>query len=331
MDIMEFCQKVKKNLAADMGEGTVLSVKQITKNNGVMLHGITVSRDGMNVSPNIYMDALYKAYENGETFRAVMDEVRKLYRESKVEASVDMSFFLDYEKMKDKVVYKVIGYERNKELLRQVPHVLFLDMALVFYCHVPQKELGSATILVYNSHLKMWGITKEHLYWDAQKNTPQILPARILSMEDMMKEVCSMDITELGEPAEKRKKNAAEEQRSEQMKNMGKTEEESASDSGFRMGGRMFVLGNEKKLFGAAAMFYRGVVEEFSDEIGKSLFILPSSLHEVILVPDDGFQEAEELWRMVCEINETQVEPEDVLTDSVYYFSRKCKKIKKLF
>lgn len=322
MDIMEFCQKVKKSLAEDMEAGTALSVKKITKNNGVVLHGITVSRDGRNVSPHIYMDGLYKAYENGETFRSVMDEVRKLYRESKVETSVDMSFFLDYEKMKDKVVYKAVGYERNKELLRQVPHVLFLDMALVFYCHVPQKELGSATILVYNSHLKMWGITKEHLYWDAQKNTPRILPAKILSMEDMMKEICSMDITgrpEAGNPAEN------------PWEDMEKEEEESVLDSGFRKGGRMFVLGNEKKLFGAAAMFYRGVVEEFSDEIGKSLFILPSSLHEVILVPDDGFQEAEELWKMVCEINETQVEPEDVLTDSIYYFSRKCKKIKKLF
>lgn len=314
MEIMEFCQKVKKSLAEEIGEGITLSVKQITKNNGVVLHGITISRDGMNVSPNIYMDGLYAAYEEGETFRAVMDEVRKIYMESKVEASVDMSFFLDYEKMKEKVVYKAIGYGRNKELLRQIPHILFLDMALVFYCHVPQKELGNATILVYNSHLKMWGVTKERLYWDAQNNTPRILPARILSMEDMMKEICSVD--RIGE---------------ETLEDMEKAEEENVPDIGFGKGGKMFVLGNEKKLFGAAVMFYRDAIEEFSDEMGKSLFILPSSVHEVILVPDDGLQEAEELWKMVCEINATQVEPEDVLTDSLYYFSRKCKKIKKLF
>ena len=314
MEIMDFCQKVKKNLAEEIGEEMTLSVKQITKNNGVVLHGITVSKDGMNISPNIYMDGLYAAYEEGETFRAVMDKVRRIYKESKPEASVDMSFFLEYEKMKEKVVFKAVGYARNKELLRQIPHILFLDMALVFYCHVPQKELDSATILVYNSHLKMWGVTKERLYWDAQKNTPRILPARILSMEEMMKEICSVD--EIGEGT---------------MEDMEQTAEGNAPDSGFGKGGRMFVLGNEKKLFGAAAMFYRDTIEEFSDEMGKSIFILPSSVHEVILVPDDGLQEPEELWKMVCEINETQVEPEDVLTDSVYYFSRKCKKIKKLF
>ena len=304
----------KKNLAEEIGEEITLSVKQITKNNGVVLHGITVSKDGMNISPNIYMDGLYAAYEEGETFRAVMDKVRRIYKESKPEASVEMSFFLDYEKMKEKVVFKAVGYARNKELLRQIPHILFLDMALVFYCHVPQKELDSATILVYNSHLKMWGVTKERLYWDAQKNTPRILPARILSMEEMMKEICSVD--EIGEGT---------------MEDMEQTAEGNAPDSGFGKGGRMFVLGNERKLFGAAAMFYRDTIEEFSDEMGKSIFILPSSVHEVILVPDDGLQEPEELWKMVCEINETQVEPEDVLTDSVYYFSRKCKKIKKLF
>lgn len=311
MEIMDFCQKVKRSLAAEIEEGITVSVKQIIKNNGVVLHSITVSKTGMNISPNIYLDGLYAAYEEGETFRAIMNEVRKLYEESKIKSSIDMSFFLDYEKMKERVVYKVIGYERNKELLSQVPHVLFLDMALVFYCHVPQKELGCATILIYNSHLKMWKVTKERLYWDAQRNTPYILPPRIISIEKMMKEIF------FGCPIK-----GISEETGEGGQDMASKLEES---------GRMYVLGNEKKLFGAATIFYNGVLEEFSDKMNRSLFILPSSLHEVILVPDDGLQEPEELWKMVCEINETQVEPEEVLTDSLYYFSRKCKKIKKLF
>ena len=179
MEIMEFCQKVKRSLAAESEEGIKISVKEITKNNGIILHSITISKTGMNISPNIYLDGLYDAYESGRTFRSVMNEVRKIYEESKMESSIDMSFFMDYEKMKEKVVYKVIGYERNKELLRQIPHILFLDMALVFYCYVPKKELDCATILIYDSHLKMWGISKERLYWDAQRNTPHFLPPRI--------------------------------------------------------------------------------------------------------------------------------------------------------
>ena len=308
MEIMEFCQKVKRNLMKDMEEGVKVSVKQVTKNNGVMLHSVTVSRRGTNISPNIYLDGLYAAYEQGETFHRVMGEVRRIYEESKVETSIDMGFFLDYEKMKEKVVYKVIGYERNKELLSKIPHILFLDMALVFYCHAPQKELGCATILIYNSHLKMWGISKEHLYWDARKNAQSILPAKILSMEEIMKAVFLSGLIQ--------------EDQEEEMEGNEERQKESS---------RMYVLGNERKLFGAAAMFYDGVLEEFSDKIKKSFFILPSSVHEVILLPDDGTRKAEDLWEMVCEINATQVEPEEVLTNAVYYFSIKCKKIKKLF
>ena len=95
--------------------------------------------------------------------------------------------------------------------------------------------------------------------------------------------------------------------------------------------GKMYVLGNRMKLFGAAVLLYDGLLEKIADQIKKNFFILPSSIHEVILIPDDEDQEAEELWKMVCEINATQVEPEEVLTDSVYYFSRKNKKIEKLF
>ena len=75
--------------------------------------------------------------------------LRRIYEESKVETSIDMGFFLDYEKMKEKVVYKVIGYERNKELLSKIPHILFLDMALVFYCHAPQ---SGSTCVALISH-----------------------------------------------------------------------------------------------------------------------------------------------------------------------------------
>ena len=202
MEIMEFCQKVKRSLAAESEEGIKISVKEITKNNGIILHSITISKTGMNISPNIYLDGLYDAYESGRTFRSVMNEVRKIYEESKMESSIDMSFFMDYEKMKEKVVYKVIGYERNKELLRQIPHILFLDMALVFYCYVPKKELDCATILIYDSHLKMWGISKERLYWDAQRNTPHFLPPRILSMEEVMNDIFSGSIMPVSEGEE---------------------------------------------------------------------------------------------------------------------------------
>lgn len=304
MEIMEFCQKVKRSMNTYAGEEVTVSVKQITKNNGVVLHSIIVNEKERNISPNIYLDDLYEAYESGETFRDIMEQIVHIYEESRMKKNIDMSFFLNYDCMKGKVVYKVIGYEKNKELLCQIPHIPFLDMAIVFYCHVPEKEIGgSATILIYNNHLKMWKVSKEQLYQDALKNTEKILPAQMLSAEDMMREILMNE-------------------------KCGKSPEEAAAAD---KDSRMYVLSNGKKLFGAAVMLYPGVLEQFAEGIGRNLFVLPSSVHEVILVPDDEKQESEELWKMVCEINATKVEPEEVLTDSVYYFSRKCKKIEKLF
>ena len=306
MKIEEFCQKVKRHLEEKLGEEALISIRSITKNNGIELHSVIVARQGRNLSPNIYLDDLYLAYEEGETFRWVMDKILQVYEESKNQNSIDMSFFLDYEKMKEQVVYKVISYDKNRELLKKVPHVCFLDMAIVFYCHVPQEKLGNATILIYSNHLEMWGVTEEQLYEDAKRNTERLMPPKLLSIEDMMREIVTDGIEEV------------EEKKQDFMEAWGES-------------GRMFVLGNEMKLFGAAVMLYGGVLERIREKLGKNLFILPSSIHEVILVPDDKRQEAGELWKMVCDINATQVEPEEVLTDSVYYFSHKDGRIEQLF
>ena len=314
MEIMEFCNKVKRNMMAYVGEETEIDVKRITKNNGIVLHSIIITEKEKNISPNIYLDDLYEAYEKGETFRTVMEEILQIYKDSKMKKNIDMSFFLDYDCMKDQVVFKVISYEKNKELLLHVPYIPFLDLAIVFYCHVPRKEFGCATILIYNNHLKMWKITKERLFQDAERNTERIMPARILSIEDMMREIFVQDLG--GGSSE------------EQIKEDGLF---SVEEKKLREDGRMYVLGNDQKLFGAASMLYKGLLERIAEKIGKNLFILPSSIHEVILVPDNEEMEAHELWEMVCEINATQVAPEEVLTDSVYYFSRKCRKIEKLF
>ena len=84
----------------------------------------------------------------------------------------------------------------------------------------------------------------------------------------------------------------------------------------------MYVLSNKTKIHGAACILYENVVKDFADYLNRDIFILPSSVHEVILVPSQGAQKAQNLVEMVREVNETQVEEEEILSDSVYYFSR---------
>ena len=82
----------------------------------------------------------------------------------------------------------------------------------------------------------------------------------------------------------------------------------------------LLVLTSAIGIFGAAAMFYPHVLREAAMRVGKSFFILPSSVHEVLLLPDHGEHDARELHEMVAAINRSEVAEQDVLTDSVYYY-----------
>lgn len=319
MEIMEFCRKVEKSLGIYIGDESSVSVKRIVKNNGIVLHSVMITEKEMNISPNIYLNGLHEAYEKGETFHDIMQEILHIYERSRMKESLDMSFFLDYGNMKEQVVYKVINRENNRELLQQAPYFPFLDMAIVFYCHVQGKELENATILIHNSHVRLWNITEKMLYEDAKRNTPRLLPPRLLTIEAMMQEIFMQDSQE----------HPGEDDRKEEDWLAAATER--VADSGDGKSAAMYVLGNRRKLFGAAAFLYDGVLQGIAERLGCDFYLLPSSIHEMILVPDDGGQDPEELWKMVCEINATQVEPEEVLTDSIYHFSQKNGKMEKIF
>ena len=85
--------------------------------------------------------------------------------------------------------------------------------------------------------------------------------------------------------------------------------------------GSMFVLTNESGIFGASALFYPGVIDRISEILGVGFYILPSSVHEVIILPDVGNHNVGDLKQMVMQANRTVVEPKDVLSDNVWYYS----------
>lgn len=323
----EFCENIKKGLEVFLGDEVTVTVNKVAKNNGVVLNSVIIVQKSRNISPNIYLDELYEEYMQGKAMKDIVEDIIEVYQNSLLKNSLDMDFFMDYEKLKEKVAYKLIGIEKNRELLEEVPYVEFLNMAIVFYCCVPDEELNKATILIYNNHLEIWGITKEELYGDAKLNAERMLPPKLLSLERMMEEIFIEDLkNEFKAGGRKDKEYMPDEEwfdKAARQMRASVTEQKEC--------GGMFVLGNQYKLFGAAVILYEDILKVFASRLEADIFILPSSIHEVILIPDDGEQNAYDLWKMVCDINATQVDPEEVLTNSVYYFSRKNNKISKLF
>lgn len=323
MEYNNFLERVKETVQKNMGEEYMISITHVKKNNGIGLDGILITRKGSMISPAFYLNDQYQAVQKGKSIAAVAAEVAAIYQKSSVPSGLNLDFFESYQKMKGRVLFKLVHYDKNKELLQEIPHLRFLDLAVVFYCDISNVErhygeqIENGTILLYHSHLQRWRITLEELQQDAVRNTPKVYPAVIQTMEEVMRELFTEQWEESGSTTEADEDFLAE---GHFPAAENRTEENGVQPSAGRT--KMYVLSNSHKLFGAAAVLYPDVLSRFANRLSVNLYLLPSSVHEMILLPDDGSQDREELRKMVGEINDTQVEPEEVLADSVYYFDR---------
>lgn len=308
MNFQDFCMYLKKGIEDYLGCNTIVSLNHVVKNNGVSLEGLAIMEDGKNISPTIYLNGYYEEYQNGKSQVIIMRDILNLYEKSRVETNFDVEFFTDFEKVKGRIVYKLINYQKNQEILKEIPHRRIFDLAIVYYCLISNDSIGNATILIFNKHMDMWGVLEEDLFSISERNTERLLGMEIKNMDDIMMEMLRDTFDEKIGGDESR-------QMLESMKEDGKRSP-------------MYVLTNREKMNGAICILYSQVLVDFAQAIGNDLFILPSSIHEVILVPAEPGITMEELERMVKEVNETQVEEEEVLSNRVYFFSRQSGKIK---
>lgn len=296
MTYQEFKTLLCDSLQKELGSDIKVTIQDITKNNDTHHEGLTFLSNQYNLSPTIYLGYYYHQYENGKSFTDILNDILQIYREHCPRENIDISFFTDYDKVKSHITFKLINYERNKRLLSSVPHFRFLDLAIVFNCLVEASPTGSATILIYNHHLKFWGITKDDLYALAISNTPRLLQYDLRNMSDVLKELFSED-----------------------------TPSSLCADTNVLF--PMYVLSNQHKLNGSNCILYQNLLKKFADRLGCDLFILPSSVHEVIIIPASNDTSHQELSDMVREVNRTQLSKEEVLSDHVYYFSRETSRI----
>ena len=315
INFKSFTQIMLSYLKERLGENYTVFAHNVKKNNGIELTGIVISRTGCNTSPTFYIDGIYHKDITEEEIKKEAERIYDQFQKNEVKEDLDFSDFLDYQKVKEKVVVKLINAEKNKELLKEIPHKLFYDLALVVYYPVQEIPFeGKAAILVYHTHRQQWGVEEEELLGAAIRNTPRLFPGKIESMDQVMKQIFS---SELGKSYN-----------NEELCKLGISEEEWADIlmlSGRKNGKRtipMYVLSNRQKLYGAVCMLYPDLLKNFAEKIGQDCYILPSSIHEVILVPANAASGGEELREIVTDINRTQVAEEEVLADSVYYYSK---------
>ena len=296
-DYDEFEEKIVDCVRARLDQEVGIEITEVTKNNGVVLKGLSLKESDSSISPTIYLERYYAGYRDGRSMEEIADEIVDVYHRGNLGAFFDVADFLDFEKAKKRIVYKLVNYEKNKVLLKQIPHKPFLDMAVVYYYLLENDRLENATILIYNNHLESWNVTLNEIDQLAKENTPLLLKADLRSITEVLYQII-------------RSRNEEDAEKFLELEN------ETESDP------IMYVLSNKSKIFGAAAILYDDVLKNFSEKVQKDLYILPCSVHEVILIPKEESMEWEKLQEMVKEVNSTQVEDVEILSDSVYCYQR---------
>ena len=201
MEMKAFCEKVKAALEDMTDEGMEVRISEVRKNNGIVLHGISVFRPDVNITPTVYLEQFLERYEDGETFANIMRQIKTVLEENRLEESFDVTLFTDFQKARKQIVYKLVNVPRNREILQEVPYMPYLDMAVIFYYLLDEQQAdGYATILIRNTHLKYWGITKEELYETAGANTARMLPPALRNMEDMMRQILTREFSNKKNP-----------------------------------------------------------------------------------------------------------------------------------
>lgn len=297
-----FVSEMKRGVAAVLGTEYDVTVRTVPKNNGIAMMGLVMKKKDGRVSPVIDLNPLYELYKNRNdtgNLQSMIQSIVERCREQEYESNQlysNVRELEDYEKVRDKIIFKLINTENNQELLKQIPSVPFYDLSIVFILYMGARKDALITALIHKEHMDSWGVDEEKLYQEARKNTPRLLPETLTGINEIFQELNEMlrgeenDNIDVGQP-----------------------------DDGLSP---FHILTNQIGIEGAVCMIYPNVMRKCSEKLGGDLLILPSSIHETLLLTYDNSVNVDEIRAMVQNINASEVPAEDQLSGQVYIYKR---------
>lgn len=339
MEFNDFVEKARE--ALETKNGIKVEIRKTKKNNGVELTGLIFVGRYTNVHATVYLEPYYALLEDGMNIAEIIDYIQEVYETFRYDAFFDVSEILHYERVKENIMFRLIAYESNKEWLEELPHRRYLDLAITYYCMIG--DSGNTTLNITNKIMKQWGIDEEELYGTAMRNTPRKLPIVTKSIEQNAFETIQRMIKRGTISNNYQLKELLINSLGDVFKDIELPENEEFDIENideciidiiniFRnTNTSMTILSNKNYLQGAACILYPNVLRRMADIFGSDIFILPSSIHETILVPvkedRDIGKEADILREMVTTINREELDKSDRLIDNVYLYQRESDSI----
>ena len=303
-----FAERVAKDIRNYLPpeyEDAEFQVVQKNKNNGIQLVGVQVNLPERNASPIIYMEQFFDEIRQGEPVELVMNWIASCIEKSSrapfMNSGIDLA---NYDSLKEHLAIKLVNTQANRKMLQEMPHENMEDLSTICYVDFPvDSGEGKATMEVRNQHLSIWNIGAKELFQQARANTQPVNTPILQSMDEMMLSIFN---------EEGHSTNLLDE----------------SVEFGLRSHDMLYALTNMEKQYGASMITQPEVLNKLDQLFPEGFYVLPSSVHEVLIVPDNGEVEPRMLGEMVREVNRAEVEREEVLSDRVYSYDKEKHQIR---
>lgn len=281
MDFQEFCNELKSRIEEKMRKEVRVFERKM--NNSVVTHGFYVVDPDMSISSVLYFENWYKRFQGGYDMETMVNDIIKIIEEDKV--TTDNSIvdnLTNFEIVKNNIIYGLVNYETNKERLNGYIYETFLDLAKVYYVRIKLTDKSTGKVMIRKEMLRIWGVDENIVKQCGEENTPEIYPVQCLCLQQ----------NPLGDETD---------------------------DEGKTL--KMISVSNVTMREGAGVMVYPDMMKKLAEKEQSDLFIIPSSVHEVLVVPYSEGEE-ETLLSMIKDVNSSCIDREEVLSDSLYVYHR---------
>ncbi len=281
MNYEQFISAMLECVKTKVFDAELVEKQEILKNNGVIAVGLSVKKAGENTAPIIYLDGYYKKYCQGEALEELADHLVECIENLPSAPEWSYEDILDFRKIRHLVVYKLVNAERNQKLLKEVPNLPIMDLAIIFYVMISVNEFENGSVLIRNEHMNYWKMPISMLYQCAKENTPKLCPPVLRPLSDYLEGYMFGPVPE----------------------------------------SPLFMLSNENGINGASVLLYPEIPKRIFECVGKNYYLLPSSIHEFLIAPEEIHVNPAHLKEIVRDVNENHMIEEELLSDSIYYFN----------
>lgn len=294
MELDEFTEEVVTRLQKELESGRKAEKLTISGLNGTKRHSVLICGAGSGVAPCVNMETYHGRHRDGENIESLLEKILSDCLQKPPIGIGEIAGFTRWDSIRPHIFAKLVNTEKNEDLLREAPHRHCLDLSLTYYARIKAETPDMfGSIQIRNEHMKLWDVTETDLFQTANENMEKADNMLLEDIADVLRTALNTDIFP------------------------GETEPP-----------QMYVLGNKDRVNGAVQMCRPQALQKAAETIGGDFWVLPSSIHELVLLPlrhaESG---ARDLAEIVREVNDTRVEPQEILSYHVYLYKKSTGKL----